>query len=248
MIGLNNVSVSLNGNNVLKKISAKIFKGDRCVILGANGSGKSTLLKVIAGLVEPFEGSLSYSFEEDYSTDIVKYEKVGILIETPSLYSYLTVLENLQNRALLLNCSLNGINPFLSLSGLSDHLTKKVSQLSLGNKQKLGLALSLLNNPSLILLDEPTSALDPENTRNFGKLICEVNEKMGTTIVLVTHDLEEAELIATRIFEVKNGQLVEKSLHSFFTSKKHKETISRMQELVDEGVDFSYIKGKIQTK
>lgn len=245
MISLQEVCVSYKSQDVLSNISFEIETGDKFIILGSNGSGKSTILKVIAGLVKPSSGNVIIEEKLGFHGDVENRSKMGVLIERASSYKHLSVSENLQYRAILLNTKVGNVSDFIKESKLEEHLHKKVGELSMGNVQKLGLALALLDNPEILLLDEPTSALDPESTLQFDELLCQINRKKGTTIVLVSHDMEEAKRVGNKILKVENGA---GEIESVLDQKQHfniDDQLKQACQLISKNIDFCFKNGKI---
>lgn len=245
MISLQEVCVSYNSQVVLSNISFEIEAGDKYIILGSNGSGKSTILKTIAGLVKPNSGSVIIDNDPDFHKNVENRNRLGILIERASFYKHLSVSENLQYRAILLQTKVENVSDFLKKSKLEEHLHKKVGELSMGNIQKLGLALALLDKPEILLLDEPTSALDPESTLQFDELLCQINKEKGTTIILVSHDMEEAKRVGNKILKVENGKGSVEVLESKDQNLQIDDHLERIYALVSNNKDFCFKNGKI---
>ncbi|MEG1254657.1 lantibiotic protection ABC transporter ATP-binding protein [Clostridium sp.] len=187
---VNNISLSVKENSVYG-------------LLGPNGAGKSTTLKMITGILRPTSGEILFSEHQWSRKDL---SNIGALIETPPLYENLTARENLKVRTILLNLSDKRIDEVLKIVDLTDTGKKLAGQFSLGMKQRLGIAIALLNNPKLLILDEPTNGLDPIGIQDLRKLIRSFPEK-GITVILSSHILSEVELIADHIGIIANGVL-----------------------------------------
>ena len=172
-------------------------------ILGPNGAGKSTTLKMIAGILKPTRGSIIFNKHPWKRSDL---SNIGALIETPPLYGNLTARENLKVRTELLNISDGRIDEVLEISGLTGTGKKRAGQFSMGMKQRLGIAIALLNNPKLLILDEPTNGLDPVGIEELRNLIRQF-PKQGMTVILSSHILSEVEQIADYIGIICNGKL-----------------------------------------
>lgn len=154
----NSVSKKFKKTYAVKNLSISVRKNSVYGLLGPNGAGKSTLLKMITGIVRPTSGEILFNNHDWTRKDLLN---IGSLIESPPLYENLTAFENLKVRAILLGIPLKKCSEVLEKMDLMDTKNKKVSDFSLGMKQRLGIALALLNNPKLLILDEPTNGLDP---------------------------------------------------------------------------------------
>ena len=185
------------------RISITVRKNSIYGLLGPNGAGKSTLLKIITGMIQPSSGEIFFDGRKWERKDLLK---IGALIEEPPVYENLTAVENLKVRALLYNLPNSRIEEVLKLVGLTNTGKKKAGQFSMGMKQRLGIALALLNNPTLLILDEPTNGLDPIGVQDLRKLILSFPQK-GITVILSSHLLSEVEQIADDIGIIANGKL-----------------------------------------
>lgn len=172
-------------------------------LLGPNGAGKSTLLKMITGILRPTSGKIIFSSHQWSRADL---NQIGSLIEAPPLYENLTAAENLLVRTTLLGLPRERIQEALELVELTDTGKKRAGQFSMGMKQRLGIALALLNHPRLLILDEPTNGLDPIGIQKLRTLIRSFPEK-GITVILSSHILSEVQLIADDIGIIAGGRL-----------------------------------------
>ncbi len=203
MIEITNLSKEFKRQKVLKEITMKI--PENCVygLLGPNGAGKSTLLKTITGLLKPTSGEIRFHGHKWTRADLAE---IGALIETPPIYENLTARENMKVRALLLGISDERIEEVLALVDIADTGKKKAGAFSLGMKQRLGIALALLNHPKLLVLDEPINGLDPLGIQELRKLIRSFQEK-GITVIISSHILSEIEQTADYIGIISEGRL-----------------------------------------
>ena len=172
-------------------------------LLGPNGAGKSTTLKMITGMLRPTNGKVLFNGHEWNRKDL---EQIGALIETPPLYENLSAVENLEVRAKLLGVPKARIDEVLEIVDLQNTGRKKAGQFSMGMKQRLGIAIALLNNPKLLILDEPTNGLDPIGIQELRSLIRSFPSQ-GITVILSSHILSEVQLIADDIGIISNGIL-----------------------------------------
>lgn len=184
-------------------LSLQIKKNSVYGLLGPNGSGKSTTLKMITGMLHKTSGEILF---EDKPWSRADLEKIGALIEMPPLYDNLTAWENLNVRTLLLGLPDSRIKEVLEIVDLKNTGKKKSGQFSIGMKQRLGIAIALLNHPRLLILDEPTNGLDPLGIQELRDLIKSFPEQ-GITVILSSHILAEVEQIADHIGIINNGRL-----------------------------------------
>ena len=184
-------------------LSLQIEKNSVYGLLGPNGAGKSTTLKMITGMLHKTSGEILF---EDKPWSRADLEKIGALIEMPPLYDNLTAWENLKARTLLLGLPDSRIKEVLEIVDLKNTGKKKSGQFSIGTKQRLGIAIALLNHPRLLILDEPTNGLDPLGIQELRDLIKSFPEQ-GITVILSSHILAEVEQIADHIGIINNGRL-----------------------------------------
>lgn len=175
--------------------------------LGPNGAGKTTTLKLILGLLRKQHGEIEV-LQKSLATNRVEILKhVGSLIESPSLYGHLTALENLKVWQPIYKVPTPRLLEVLKLVGLNI-TTKKINQFSLGMKQRLGIAIALLHEPSLLVLDEPTNGLDPNGIIEMRELLRTLNHQHGITILVSSHLLAEIEKLVTNIGVINKGKLM----------------------------------------
>lgn len=188
-------------------VSLEIERNTVYGLLGPNGAGKSTTLKMITGILKPTSGTMEFNGHLWKREDL--YE-IGALIETPPIYENLTAYENLKVRTTLLGLKKREekerIGEVLETVRLTDTGKKKAGQFSLGMKQRLGIALALLNHPSLLILDEPTNGLDPIGMEELRELIRSFPGK-GITVILSSHILSEVQQSADHIGIIADGVL-----------------------------------------
>lgn len=186
-------------NNVSLKVPYNSIYG----LLGPNGAGKSTTLKMITGMLRPDSGSIRIHGHEWTRKDL---NGIGVLIEAPPLYENLTARENLKVRTLILGLPQSRIEEVLAIVDLAHTGKKRAGQFSMGMKQRLGIAIALLNQPKLLILDEPTNGLDPIGIQELRELIRSF-PKQGITVILSSHILSEVELVADQIGIIAGGVL-----------------------------------------
>ncbi len=193
---------------VLRGITLQVPQGGIYGFLGPNGAGKTTTLRLLLGLLRTQQGKISIFGKALQTHRIEILRQVGSLIESPSLYDHLTARENLLIWQKIHQCPKVRIEEVLRLVGLSGTGTKKISQFSLGMKQRLGIAVALLHSPSLLILDEPTNGLDPNGMLEIRKLLTTLNRDAGITIVISSHLLAEIDKLATHLGIIHHGRLV----------------------------------------
>lgn len=194
---------SFSGQMAVNNISLNIEKNSVYGLLGPNGAGKSTTLKMITGILKPTSGSIEFDGHLWKRNDL---EHIGALIEMPPLYENLTAYENLKVRTTLLGLDDARINEVLQIVQLTNTGKKRVGQFSLGMKQRLGIAIALLNHPKLLILDEPTNGLDPVGIEELRELIRSFPTK-GITVILSSHILSEVQQTADHIGIIAGGIL-----------------------------------------
>ena len=199
----NNLCKDFKKQKVVNNVSITVRENSIYGLLGPNGAGKSTTLKMITGMLRPTSGKVLFNGHEWNRKDL---EQIGALIETPPLYENLSAVENLEVRAKLLNVPKTRIDKVLKMVDLQNTGRKKAGQFSMGMKQRLGIAIALLNSPKLLILDEPTNGLDPIGIQELRSLIRSFPSK-GITVILSSHILSEVQLIADDIGIISNGIL-----------------------------------------
>lgn len=198
-----NLTKIFGKQKAVDSISLKIKENSIYGLLGPNGAGKSTTLKMITGMIHKTSGEIFFEGHKWSRDDL---SDIGALIEMPALYENLSARENLKVRTLLLGLPDSRIDEVLEIVSLKDTGKKKSGQFSLGMKQRLGIAIALLNNPKLLILDEPTNGLDPLGIQELRDLIRSFPEK-GITVILSSHILAEVEQTADHIGIINNGKL-----------------------------------------
>ena len=190
-------------------ISLHVNKGDIYGFLGPNGAGKSTTLRMVLGLIKPNKGEILISNKSIEGNGRKFLNNIGALIEKPDFYKNLSALDNLK---ILFKMSQlknkNRISEVLNEVNLWDKRNQKVGGYSQGMKQRLGIAQTLLHQPSLIILDEPSNGLDPQGQAAMRNLILRINKEMGITIIISSHILSEIEKIANRMVVINKGQKI----------------------------------------
>lgn len=201
---------------ILDDINGEIHAGDRLMVLGPSGSGKSTLLRMLNRLEEPTKGRILLEGVPYDEINVFSLRRtVGMVMQVPALFP-LTIAENI-----LYGPSLVGrvhqpetkVKELLDLVGLSpDFAYRRPESLSIGQQQRVSFARALANKPKILLLDEPTSALDPVASAQIEQLILQLNRELRLTIIMVTHDVEQAKCIGNRAFFLHEGRKIAEGL------------------------------------
>ena len=199
----NNLNKTFKGQKIVDNLSLEIKRNTVYGLLGPNGAGKSTTLKMITGMLRPNEGDIIFNGHLWTRKDL---QNIGALIETPPLYDNLTAKENLKVRTIALGLPQSRIDEVLEIVDLTNTRKKRAGQFSLGMKQRLGIAIALLNKPKLLILDEPTNGLDPIGIQELRKLIRSFPEQ-GITVILSSHILHEVEHVVDDIGIIADGKL-----------------------------------------
>jgi lipoprotein-releasing system ATP-binding protein len=215
MIHVKNIHKSFDTLEVLKGVSLDIAKGEIVSIVGPSGAGKTTLLQLIGTLDKPDSGeiridNIDFSTLNERELAGFRNRKIGFIFQFHQLLPEFSALENVMIPALIARTDSKkataSAKELLDYLGLSERLEHKPSELSGGEKQRVAVARALINQPSVILADEPSGSLDSKNKEELHKLLFELRDKFGLTIVIVTHDKELA-LLSDRVIEMKDGKI-----------------------------------------
>ncbi|MDD3341209.1 MAG: ABC transporter ATP-binding protein [Bacilli bacterium] len=198
-------------NHALNGISLDVYKGEIVVILGSSGSGKTTLLNVVSGLDKISKGKIFYEGKEisnyrDSKMTRFRKDHLGFIFQTYNLLEHLNVYENV-----LVGASLGkekkDVSPIIDTVGLKAHTKKYMHELSGGEQQRVSIARALAKKPQIMFCDEPTGALDEVTGKTVLEALVSVNEKLGTTLLIITHNPGIAE-IGDRIIHMNSGKII----------------------------------------
>jgi lantibiotic transport system ATP-binding protein len=208
IIETSNLSKTFGSKTIVSGLNISIEEGSIYGFLGANGAGKTTTMKMLLGLLKPSSGEIAILRKNlfVFKTEILRH--VGSMIETPCAYPNLTAKENMRFVATMLNISKNRIDECLKIVNLNTDANKKVKEYSMGMKQRLGIAISLLHCPKLLILDEPTNGLDPIGIIEVREFIKQLPINLGVTVFISSHLLTEINLVATHVGIIHEGQLI----------------------------------------
>lgn len=215
VVSVNNLQMSYGDNVVLDGVDFSINKGEILVLLGPNGAGKSTTIEVLEGFRSRSGGDVNVLGVDPNDGDEQWRSRIGVVLQSwrdHSKWQTRTLLNHL-GKYYQPYSTPERARPFdadelLEKVGLSEHANKKVSQLSGGQRRRLDVAIGLIGNPELLFLDEPTVGFDPKARREFHDIIHKLSDLEDTTILLTTHDLDEAEKLSDRIIILAGGKIV----------------------------------------
>ncbi|MDT2658387.1 ABC transporter ATP-binding protein [Enterococcus hulanensis] len=216
IIEFKDVSKEFEGNVVLKDLNFSVKKGEIFVLVGPSGSGKTTSLKMINGLIEPTDGNLYFKEKriKDYNIQKLRWQ-IGYVLQQIALFPTMSVKENIEVIPEMLGWNKEQRNKRV------DELLQEVdmdpeqfrdrmpSELSGGQQQRIGIIRALASEPDIVLMDEPFSALDPISRASLQDLVLELHQKLGNTIIFVTHNMKEAMKIGSRIAVMHEGKLIQ---------------------------------------
>ena len=231
VLEVKNISKSFGNKKVLNDVSFSVNEGEILGFIGPNGAGKTTTIKIILGLQSLDSGEViinGYSIASNFSKAI---ERVGAIVENPDSYMYLSGRKNLELIANMYNnISKERIDEVIKLVGLENRIEDKVSKYSLGMRQRLGIAIALLNKPNLLILDEPTNGLDPEGIKELRDLLKNLSKKEKTSVLISSHNLSELESFCTDICIIQNGVILDRDNIKKFKKNQNTEYIFEVDD------------------
>ena len=242
MISIRDLYKSFGDNRVLQGVNLDVYKGENVVVLGRSGTGKSVLIKIICGLLKPDSGTVNVLGKNvDQLTDRELRElrlKVGFSFQSSALYDSMSVRENLafplvrNSRSMTQQEVTHAIESVLENVGLSQTIDQMPSELSGGQRKRIGIARTLILNPEIMLYDEPTAGLDPITSIEINNLINLVQEKFNTTSIIITHDLTCAKTTGDRIAMMLDGK--------FLTQGTFEEVFSIPDERIQNFYNYNF--------
>ena len=204
---IKNLTKKFGEQTALNNINIEIKKNEIIGLLGPNGAGKSTLMKSIVGVLMIDEGEIIFDGKNIAKNEIQTKEKIGFLPENNPLYNDMYVKEYLQFVADIHKIQKEKVDEIIDLVGITPEKSKKISQLSKGYKQRVGLAQAILHEPDLLILDEPTNGLDPNQIIEIRNVIKEIGKEK--TVILSTHIMQEVEALCSRVILIHQGKIVQ---------------------------------------
>lgn len=222
VLSLQNISKSYGSIRALQNVSFEVPKGSVFGILGPNGSGKTTLLGIVMDILKPSTGNFLWNGQPG-SNEIRR--QIGTLLETPNFYHYLSGQRNLRIAAAIKQKGLEDIPRVLEKVNLFQRKDSKFSSYSLGMKQRLAIASTLLGDPDILVFDEPTNGLDPAGIAEIRNLMKELN-RQGKTIIMASHILDEVEKVCTHVAIIQKGVLKTVGTVSEVLNARHENKIA----------------------
>ena len=204
---ITNLTKKFGEQTALNNINLSIEKNEIVGLLGPNGAGKSTLMKSITGVVKIDEGEILFNDKDITQYQIESKKNIGFLPENNPLYQEMFVKEYLNFVADIHKIPSERIDEVIELVGITPEKSKKISQLSKGYKQRVGLAQAILHQPDLLILDEPTNGLDPNQIIEIRNVIKEIGKEK--TIILSTHIMQEVEALCSRVILIHKGNILQ---------------------------------------
>ncbi|MDM8534646.1 ABC transporter ATP-binding protein [Clostridiaceae bacterium HSG29] len=199
----------INGKQIIKNVDIEIYPGEVYGFLGPNGAGKSTTLRMLVGLSKPSAGSVfigDYSLKNNFSKAM---DLIGCIIEKPEFYEYISGYRNLEMLASMSDKYIKSdIDEFVSFVGLENRIHDRVSEYSMGMKQRLGLAQALLHRPKLLILDEPTNGLDPQGIYTLREIIKKLVIEKEIAVLISSHLISEIQLMCDKVSIINHGEII----------------------------------------
>ena len=208
VLELKNVSKSFGKRKIIDNLNLEVEEGEIYGFLGPNGSGKTTTIKMILRLINSDSGEIKVNGYDTKKQFEKAMECIGAIVENPDLYKYMSGIDNLRLHARIRNIDEKRIKEVLELVELKGREKDKVGKYSLGMKQRLGLALTLLHKPKVLILDEPTNGLDPAGIKKLRDILKEISHKEGVAVFVSSHILSEMQLMCDRVAVLDNGKIV----------------------------------------
>ena len=212
-----NLTKKFGDQTALNSINIEINNNEIIGLLGPNGAGKSTLMKSIVGALKIDEGQIIFNGKDIRENEIEAKKNIGFLPENNPLYDEMYVKEYLSFVADIHQVSKQRIDEVIELVGITPEKSKKISQLSKGYQQRVGLAQAILHAPDLLILDEPTNGLDPNQIIEIRNVIKEIGKEK--TVILSTHIMQEVEALCSRVILIHQGNIIQDSNIEEFKGK-----------------------------
>ena len=225
ILEIKDVSKSFGKRKIIDKINLQVKEGEIYGFVGPNGAGKTTTIKMILGLLSIDEGKITingYDIKKDFEKAM---EYIGGIVENPDSYTYLSGLDNLKLYANIRNIGQDRIDEVVKLVGLENRIKDKVQRYSLGMKQRLGLAITLLHKPKVLILDEPTNGLDPAGIKELRDILKQISHKENAAVFVSSHMLSEMEQMCDVITVINKGKIIE--------TKSIKDVLEKKDETIE---------------
>lgn len=246
VVELKHVTKVIKGKTIIDDISFTIEEGEVFGFLGPNGAGKTTTIRMMVGLMGITSGEIlicGHNVKTEFE-DALRH--IGGIVENPELYKFLTGYQNLMQYARMMKgITKQKIDEVVEFVGLKDRIHDKVKTYSLGMRQRLGLAQSLLHDPKVMILDEPTNGLDPAGIREIRDHLKKLTKEKGMSVIVSSHLLSEMEMMCDRIAIIQQGKLVDiQQVHDFVQDSKQTYffEVDLKQTALLNHLDFTYKK------
>lgn len=247
VLELKNVNKTFGKRKVINNLSLEVKEGEIFGFLGPNGSGKTTTIKMILRLIDMDSGEIKVAGFDTKKQFEKAMEYIGAIVENPDLYKYMTGRENLKLHARIRNVDSERIEKVLDLVGLKERANEKVGKYSLGMKQRLGLALTLLHKPKILILDEPTNGLDPAGIKLLRDILKQIAHKEGVAVFVSSHILSEMQLMCDKVAVLDNGNVV-KTEEIKVSEQEKTETLDIRVKETEKAIKIIKDKFKIEPK
>ncbi|MCM3570683.1 ABC transporter ATP-binding protein [Neobacillus mesonae] len=252
VVELKNVTKVIKGKKIIDDLSFTIEEGEVFGFLGPNGAGKTTTIRMMVGLMGISSGEILICGKNVKKEFEDALQNIGGIVENPELYKFLTGYQNLMQYARMVKgISKQKIDEVVEFVGLKDRIHDKVKTYSLGMRQRLGLAQSLLHDPKVMILDEPTNGLDPAGIREIRDHLKKLTKEKGMSVIVSSHLLSEMEMMCDRIAIIQNGRLVDiQKVHDYVQESKQKYffevEMKNIASLQTSGIDFEKVENGIE--
>ncbi len=218
ILSVNNVSKKYGDFYALNNVSFDLYEQEIVGFVGPNGAGKSTMMKCLVTLINPSKGDIVILDKNLASNREYCLSNISAQIENPGLYPDLSGHDNLKIFATLKNCKKEDIDRVANELKITTYLNKKVANYSLGMKQRLGIAITLLNKPKIIILDEPTNGLDYNGVLELNEVLIDLKKNSKITILISSHYLSEIEKVVDRVIWINKGKIIENDINEIVKS------------------------------
>lgn len=257
ILEIKNLSKFFGKSKVVDSINLEVKAGEIYGFLGPNGAGKTTTIKMILGLLSIDEGEIlvnGYNVKRNFEKAM---ENASGIVENPDMYKYMSGIDNLKLYARLRNVKKERIDEVIELVGMKDAAKMKVSKYSLGMKQRMGLALTLLHSPKLLILDEPTNGLDPAGIKHLRDILKNIAKKDNVAVFVSSHILTEMELMCDKVAVINKGKIVKvEEIHKIIDGANiEEETVISVKQLQkgeellrDNGYEVKVADGNLSVK
>ena len=246
VLELKNVNKTFGRRKIIDNISLDVKEGEIYGFLGPNGSGKTTTIKMILRLIDSDSGEIKVNGFDTKKQFEKAMECIGAIVENPDMYKYMSGIDNLKLHARIRNIDEKRIDEVLEMVELKGREKDKVGKYSLGMKQRLGLALTLLHRPKVLILDEPTNGLDPAGIKKLRDILKEIAHKEGVAVFVSSHILSEMQLMCDKVAVIDNGKVVK--VEEITKQEEKVETVEIKVKDVNKAIQIIKEKFKLETK